>query len=165
MLVLLMCIAPAASANVTYSNLGSPQSFDNQNGWVIDGGIAGQQLAVAITPGQTVRFTDAVVAMGIIFSNLSASPIDLYLASDAAGLPGAQVSDLMLGVGQDVGPFPPGNPAMFACLGSCPVLHAGKQYWLVAEIPRLSTTSRGPSTWKWRTNPSKLRLIVNAGEA
>jgi hypothetical protein len=118
-----------ASASVVYSNLGTPQAFDDQNGWVVDGGVvAGQQLAVAFTPGSTVQFTDATVAMGILFSNLTGSPLDLYLAANSAELPGSQIADLILGTGENIGPFLPGNLATLLCAAARPSLKGGTQY-------------------------------------
>jgi len=151
---LLGLLVSPAGATVVYSNLGSPQEFDTQNGWVVDGGVvAGQQLAVAFTPGSTVQFTDATVAMGIIFSNLAGSPLDLSLAANSAGLPGAPITDLMLGSGQSIGPFLPGNLATFVCAASCPVLNGGTQYWLVAQIPNLDLDHfESQAAWNWIVN-------------
>jgi PEP-CTERM motif len=133
--LLLGAATVAANASITYSNLGSPPQFDDQNGWLVDGGVvAGQMLAVAFTPSQTVQPTQAMLAMGIIFSNLPQSPIGLSLALDSSGLPGGMLAGLQLAPGQSIGPFLPGNLVNFVCTGPCPVLNAGQQYWLVAQI-------------------------------
>jgi hypothetical protein len=142
-----------AQSSVVYSNLGSPPQFDPLNGWVLDGGVvAGQMLAVAFTPSQPVQFADAQLALGIIFTNLAGSPIDVYLAADASGLPGSQLADFALGTGQNIGPFPPGNLATFVCSGPCPTMSGGKQYWLVAQIPNLSLNYfESQAEWNWNT--------------
>jgi hypothetical protein len=66
--------------------------------------------------GQSVQ-CNAVVAMGIVFTNVSGLPLDVSLADDSSGLPGAQLADLALSRGQSIGPFPPGNPATFVRSG------------------------------------------------
>jgi hypothetical protein len=141
----------ANAGSIIYSNLGNPAQFDDQNGWVVDGGVvAGQMLAVAFTPGQTVQPVHVQVAMGIVFTNLTSSPIDLYLAADAAGLPGSQIVDLQLAGGQNIGPFLPGNLAAFICGGGCPMLTGGTQYWLVAQVPNLSQDHfETQAEWNW----------------
>jgi hypothetical protein len=127
-----------ARASVIYSNLGSPPQFNPGNGWHLDGGaLVGQMLAVAFTPSATVRVADAQLALGIVFTNLSQSPIVPYLALDAGGLPGTQLVGLTLASGQSIGAFPPGNLATFICSSPCPMVNAGQQYWLVVQIPNL----------------------------
>ena len=81
-------VLQGGSLTTVYSNLGAPPGFDEQDGWLLDGGVvSGQMLAVAFTSGQTAQFADARLALGIIFSNLLQSPLDVYLAMDAPGLP------------------------------------------------------------------------------
>ena len=81
-----------AHASVIYSNLGSPPQFDQGNGWTVDGGaLVGQMLAVAFTPSATDQVADAQLALGIVFTNLSQSPIVAYLASDSGGVPSTQL--------------------------------------------------------------------------
>jgi hypothetical protein len=152
LVVSFVTLAPA-QASIVYSNLGSPPQFDEQNGWVADGGVvAGQMLAVAFTPSQTLSFSEAQLALGIIFTNLSQSPLSVYFASDNLGLPGADIGDLMLGTGQSVGPFLPGNLATFVCSGSCVTLQSGNQYWLVIGIPNLNLDYfNSQAEWNWNT--------------
>jgi hypothetical protein len=151
LLGLVFLVLLPAQASVVYSNLGSPPQFDQGNGWVADGGVvAGQELAVAFTPSQTLQFADAQLALGIISTNLSQSPLSVYLASDNVGLPGADVGDLMLGTGQSIGPFPPGNLATFVCSGVCATLQAGTQYWLVVAVPNLNSDYfNSQAAWNW----------------
>ncbi len=143
--------AATASASIAYSNLGSPPQFDDQNGWLVDGGVvAGQMLAVAFTPSQTIQPTQAQLALGIIFSNLPQSPIDVSLAMDASGLPGSQLNDLQLGSGQSIGAFLPGNLVNFVCSGTCPTLNAGQQYWLVAQVLGFGQDAfESQGEWNW----------------
>ena len=151
LLALSLVALATAEASVVYSNLGSPPQFDQQNGWVVDGGVvAGQMLATAFTPSQSYTFSDAQIALGIIFTNLSRSPLSVYLASDILGLPGSDIGDLVLGTGQGVGPFPPGNLATFVCSGPCATLYAGTQYWLVIAIPNLNLDYfNSQAEWNW----------------
>jgi hypothetical protein len=148
-----LVVLATAQASVIYSNLGSPPQFDEQNGWLVDGGVvAGQMLAVAFTPSQTLQFADAQLALGIIFTNLNRSPLSVYLASDSLGLPGADIGNLTLGINQSVGPFPPGNLATFVCSGSCVTLQSGTQYWLVVGIPNLNLDYfNSQAEWNWNT--------------
>ena len=144
-------VLATAQASVIYSNLGSPPQFDQQNGWLADGGVvAGQMLAVAFTPSQTLQFADAQLALGIIFTNLNQSPLSVYLSSDNVGLPGADIGDLTLGTGQSVGPFPPGNLATFVCSGSCVTLQSSTPYWLVIAVPNLNIDYfNSQAEWNW----------------
>jgi hypothetical protein len=136
MLALLLWAGTAtANASVAYSNLGTPPQFDDQNGWLVDGGVvAGQMLAVAFTPSQTIQPTQAQLALGNIFSNLAQLPIEVSLAMDSSGLPGGLLAGLHLGGGQSIGPFLPGNLVNFVCSSACPTLNAGQPYWLVVQV-------------------------------
>src|SRR5450631_3879106 len=109
-IALLLCVGAAtANASVIDSNLGSPAQFDDQNGWLVDGGVvAGQMLAVAFTPSQSIQPTQARLALGNIFSNLAQAPIDVSLALDSSGLPGGWLAGFQLGGGQSISPFLPG---------------------------------------------------------
>ena len=72
LLALSLVALATAEASVVYSNLGSPPQFDQQNGWVVDGGVvAGQMLATAFTPSQSYTFSDAQIALGIILDRKS----------------------------------------------------------------------------------------------
>ena len=150
----LLTLAPAQASTI-YSNLGSPPQFDPQNGWLVDGGVvAGQMLAVAFTPTYTSGFADAQLALGNIFTNLAGSPIDVYVAMDSSGLPGSSLANLVLANGQSIGPFPPGNLAIYVCSGGCPILFAGVQYWLVAQIPNVDRDHfNSQAEWNWNTLP------------
>jgi PEP-CTERM motif len=151
-IALLLCVGMAtANASIAYSNLGTPPQFDDQNGWLLDGGVvAGQMLAVAFTPSQTIQPTQAMVAMGIIFSNLPQSPIYLSLALDSSGLPGGFLAGLILGPGQTIGSFLPGNLVNFVCAGPCPTLNAGQQYWLEAQILGFGQDAfESQAEWNW----------------
>ena len=136
MLALLLWAGTAtANASVAYSNLGTPPQFDDQNGWLVDGGVvAGQMLAVAFTPSQTIQPTQAQLALGNIFSNLAQLPIEVSLAMDSSGLPGGWLAGMHLAGGQSIGPFLPGNLVNFICSGTCPTLTGGQQYWLVVQM-------------------------------
>jgi hypothetical protein len=153
LLVFSLLAFATAQASIIYSNLGSPPQFDPLNGWVADGGVvAGQMLAVAFEPSQTVQFADAQLALGIIFTNLPQSPLSVYIAADNSGLPAADMGDLTPGANQSIGPFPPGNLATFLCSGSCTTLQAGSQYWLVIGIPNLNSDYfNSQAEWNWNT--------------
>jgi hypothetical protein len=142
----------ARASTVAYSNLGTPPAFDPQNGWTVEGGVeAGQMLAVAFTPADAVNFADAQLALGIIFSNLSTSPLDVYLASNISGLPGGDLADLSLEAGQSVGAWPAGNLVTYGC-SVCPNLNAGTQYWLVVDIPNVNEDYfESQAAWNWNT--------------
>jgi hypothetical protein len=136
LLALSLAALATAQASVIYSNLGSPPQFDQQNGWLVDGGVAGgQTIAAAFTPSRNYSFSKAQIALGIISSNLSQSPFSVYLASDNQGLPGADIGDLW--TPDAIGPFPPSTLATFVCLTTCSGFSAGTQYWLVVAVPNL----------------------------
>jgi PEP-CTERM motif len=154
-IALLLCVGAAtANASVIYSNLGSPAQFDDQNGWLVDGGVvAGQMLAVAFTPSQSIQPTQARLALGNIFSNLAQAPIDVSLALDSSGLPGGWLAGFQLGGGQSIGPFLPGNLVNFVCTGTCPTLNAGQQYWLVVQVSGVGLNYfESQGEWNWNVN-------------
>jgi len=152
--LLLWAGTAAANASVAYSNLGSPPQFDDQNGWLVDGGVvAGQMLAVAFTPSQMIQPTQAQLALGNIFSNLAQIPIDVSLALDSSGLPGGLLAGLQLAGGQNIGPFLPGNLVNFVCSSACPTLNAGQQYWLVVQVVGTGLdVFESQGEWNWNVN-------------
>ncbi len=135
---------------VVFSNLGSMPQYDPANGWTVDGGAdAGQILAAAFTPTDGIVFSDAQLPVGLIFTNLAASPLDVYLAADQGGLPGAAITDLSLAAGQTVGAWPPAGPVTYNCT-VCPALNAQTQYWLVVQIPNLNPDDFiSEAAWNW----------------
>jgi hypothetical protein len=145
-------VGAARASTLVFSNLGSPPAFDPEDGWTVDGGVAGgQMLAVAFTSAIGVTFEDAQLPLGIIVSNLSTSPLGVYLASNANGAPGADLANLSLAAGQTVGGWPPGNLVTYGC-GVCPALHAGIEYWLVVDIPNLNQDYfASQAAWNWNT--------------
>jgi PEP-CTERM motif len=147
-------VTVTANASITYSNLGTPPQFDDQNGWLVDGGVvAGQMLAVAFTPSQMTQPTQAELALGNIFSNLAQIPIDVSLALDSSGLPGGWLAGFQLGSGQSIGGFLPGNLVNFVCSGTCPILNAGQQYWLVVQIAGTGLdVFESQGEWNWNVN-------------
>jgi len=149
-LAALLAAGQAAHASVVFSNFGSPAQFDPNNGWGLDGGaIAGQMLAVQFTPASDDTLRAVNLALGIAFTNLGQSPITVYLAADAAGLPGADLADLTtLGT---VGSFPPGGVVTYICQ-TCTALNSGTPYWVVAAIPNSDTDHfLSQASWNWNT--------------
>lgn len=144
--------AQAGSLVTVYSNLGSPPQFDQLFSWQLDGGVvAGQEAAVAFTPLQTVYFANAQLAVGSIFSNLTSLPLDVSLAADSSGAPGLQLDDLTPGAGQSVDSWPVTTAVTYLC-STCPILSAGSQYWLVAQIPDLGNDYfESQAGWSWNT--------------
>jgi hypothetical protein len=138
------------ASTIIAGNLGSPPLFDPQNGWTVDGGVqAGQMLAVAFTSSQAEILADARLPLGIIFSDLAVSPLGVYLAANADGLPGADIANLSLESGQRIGAWPPGNLVTYTC-SACPTLTAGTQYWLVVDIPDLNGNYfESQAAWNW----------------
>jgi len=146
------CGGAARASALVFSNLGSPPTFDPQDGWTVDGGVSGgQMLAVAFTAVNGVTFEDAQLPLGIIVSDLSTSPLGVYLASNVNGLPGADLANLSLESGQTVGAWPPGNLVTYGCT-VCPALNAGIEYWLVVDIPNLNQDYfESQAAWNWNT--------------
>jgi hypothetical protein len=90
--------------------------------------------------------------LGISFTNLSQSPIDVFLADDSGGLPNSDLADLTPLPGQSVGAFPPGNLVTFAC-STCPLLVAGTPYWIVVGIPNTDLDHfETTAVWNWNTS-------------
>ncbi len=102
-------------------------------------------------PTVTEMLADAQLPMGTIFSNLTVSPLQVYLAADVSGLPGQDLSDLTLASGQSVAAWPAGNLVTYGCT-ACSMLDEGTQYWLVAGIPNLSTDHfESVAAWNWNS--------------
>jgi hypothetical protein len=129
-----------ADSITVYSNLDSSAGFVPIQGWVVDGGLAADQvIANAFTPSQTVSLADAQLALGSIFG---LDTVSVVLESSADGLPDSVLADLTEQSGL-VG-FPAGGLVEYTC-SACPVLEAGVQYWLVAQEPDADTVAE----WNW----------------
>jgi len=151
-LALACCALSMAHAGVIYSNLGTPAQFDGVNGWEVDGGVdGGQMIAAQFISITTAPLIGVRLALGISFTNLANSPIEVYIASDSAGLPGAVFANLSAVTGETPGSFPTGNFVDFVCTG-CPLLIAGTSYWVVAGIPNADLDHfETQAEWNWNT--------------
>ncbi|HEV2175977.1 MAG TPA: choice-of-anchor R domain-containing protein [Terriglobia bacterium] len=134
---------PAQADTITvFTNLGLGGSFNTLQGWDVDGGITGAQaIADAFTPSLTTMLSSAELALGL---NLGSGSVNVYIESDSAGLPGVIIATLIQQ--GSLGGFPPGALVDFTCT-ACPLLEAGVQYWLVAQVSDPSTAIE----WNWNS--------------
>ncbi len=127
-LTLLFC-ATAGATDVLYTTLGPGGQYDTASGYFVDGSnYYNQVLSMNFTPNATENLADAVLALGNYAG--SNSPINLYLQSDAGGMPGATLATLTQQ--GTIQPFSGGGGLVtFNCSG-CGQITAGTQYWLTA---------------------------------
>jgi hypothetical protein len=145
---LLFITSSAVRADVVFDNFGPGMTFPVA-GLVLQGESVGNignvdQAASFITGANEVFVTD--VKLGIYVSSPANSPfdgrgpLDIIIASDAAGLPGAAISTRTLNVNTYL------DQIVDASFGGAVHLDPGTQYWIIADA---KTTFDGA----WEDNP------------
>jgi hypothetical protein len=119
----------SAKADVLYSTLGPNDEFDAANGYFVDGSnFFNQVIASPFTVSSSATLGDAMLGLNN-FSG-SNSPVNVFLESDAGGMPGIILATLT-----QSGTIPPFNSetlTMFTPTTSF-ALQTGVTYWLVAQ--------------------------------
>lgn len=124
-----MLSSMSAMAGTLYTTLGPGGAYDSSNGYFVDGSnFFNQVIASPFTVSSTATLTGAQLGLGNFAG--SNNPINLFVESDAGGVPGSILASLT-----QVGTIPPFGAGMtltsFTCSG-CLTLTTGTQYWLVA---------------------------------
>ena len=125
---------PGLGQILLHSNFGSGGAFDTGHGWIVGGGF--DQVIASVFASSDVEFAAAQLAM---FS-LGGTTAHLSLLDDQGGAPGAIIDTL---TEQDAIVEHP-SVVTFTC-NSCPTLHSGHQYWLVA------TEGDGETGWDFNS--------------
>ena len=137
------------AAAVLYSNLGPNGQYGTGGGYALSGANFGSQATgMSFYPNANMNLLDAVLALGFYRGNNS--PINVYLEGDASGFPGSILDDLT-----QIGNIPPlpGGLITFDCT-SCPLLQAGKEYWLVAVEPDANSDQTWMFAYQYPTQES-----------
>ncbi|MGH8100154.1 MAG: choice-of-anchor R domain-containing protein [Chthoniobacterales bacterium] len=119
----------SSKADVLYSTLGPNDEFDASNGYFVDGSnFFNQVIASPFTVSMTATLGDAMLGLNNFAG--SNSPVNVFVESDAGGMPGS-----ILGTLTQSGIIPPFNSetlTLFTPTTSL-TLTAGVTYWLVAQ--------------------------------
>jgi hypothetical protein len=131
---------------VMYSSFGPTNSFD-PNCWSA-GANAHADWFVPSVSG-TLSVIEIAVEPSYVRKGMekTAGDLDLFLAQDESGFPGAVLERFSLAAGAPNSP-PPSLPLVFKSVAQ-PKLQAGVKYWLGAK-------SSGPGEWTWHFGDRKL---------
>jgi hypothetical protein len=127
----MICSVSASAGTILYSTLGPNGEYDGSSGYFVDGSnFFNQVMANPFTLSSGATVGDAVLALGNFAGGNS--PVNVYIESDAGGLPGSIIAQLtqqgtILPFGNGAG----GGLVTFTCSGVGCTLGAGN-YWLVA---------------------------------
>lgn len=142
----------AARADTLYSTLGPSGEFDASNGYFVDGSnFFNQVMASPFTVSSTATLTNAMLGL----NNFSGgnNPVNLFVESDAGGMPGA-----ILGALTQVGTIPPFNTQSLTTFTSTGLaLTAGTVYWLVAQ----ETDPGTEQAWDYAFNDATNTIAFN----
>jgi hypothetical protein len=124
-LLLVFLVPPAKADPVIFSNLVSGGSLVTNGGFGIGPGIPGDGVALAaqFIPSSTSIFTSATLPLG---SNVGTPMADVFLMTDASGVPGTILESFITNTGLST------TTGQFFTLNSVlnPELMGGTPYWL-----------------------------------
>src|SRR5262249_22932343 len=127
--------------NIVFTNVTGPlhHKYNNTTGYFVDGStFFNQVLGQGFTPSSSVTFSDVIMPMGVYTlggGENNAGTINVYLESDAGGLPGSIIEGPLTRC-QGISNFNDGlggNFVEFDCTSCTTVLNAGTMYWIVAQ--------------------------------
>lgn len=143
----------SAKASVLYSTLGPNDEFDSTNGYFVDGSnYFNQVIASPFTVSSTASLADVMVGLNNYAGNNS--PVNLFIASNASGMPGSILGSLTQA--GTIPPFGSGTLTMFTPDSSLTLL-SGTTYWLVAQ----ETDSGTEQTWDYAYNDPTNNIAFN----
>ncbi len=131
-LLLLAALAATSRADIVFNNFGAGDSF-SASGRIIQGESVGTignvDQAAAFTVGAIpARLTGITLGIGVDGPpNTGTGPLDIILAADAAGSPGAALRTLPLNVNST------GDQTVSVSDGGTLVLAANTTYWVIAD--------------------------------
>ena len=140
---------PKAMGEV-FSSLSSSNTYLKTSGWAV--GLNAH--AESFVPSASGAFSMMEAAIEPSYNRVgrekTAGDLDIYLARDEGGFPGAVLERFSIPAD------PPSSPPPFVPLAietvTRPQLEAGVKYWLCAGCP-------GPGSWMWRFNDRNLMQI------
>jgi hypothetical protein len=141
----LLAFASATRADVIFNNFGPGDTFPD-SGRILQGeavgNIANVDQAVGFTVGpNNVDLTDIRIGIGVFDSPINGTgPLDIILAADAAGLPGAALRTYSFNINST------GEQIVHASGGSLLQLNANTPYWVIAD-------AKGTFDGGWEFNP------------
>ncbi len=147
-----MLSAVTASAGTLYTTLGPGGAFDTGNGYLVEGSnFSNQVIADPFSTSTTATFTNALLALGHYEGNNS--PMNVYIESDAGGMPGTILATLTQQ--GSISEFPPGALVNFTGAGI--TLTAGTTYWLVAQ----QADPNSGDEWNYSYNDQQGNIAFN----
>ncbi len=142
----------SARADVLYSTLGPNDEFDAANGYFVDGSnFFNQVIASPFTVSSAAMLDDAMLGLNNFAG--SNSPVNVFVESDAGGMPGIILATLT-----QSGVIPPFNSetlTLFTPTGS--LLLAPGTYWLVAQ----ETDPATEQTWDFSFGDTQNGIAFN----
>jgi hypothetical protein len=130
--VLVAAVAATARADVIFNNLGAGDSF-SAGGLILEGESVGMtadvdQAAAFTVGGSGAYLTGITLGVGVSDSPVNGSgPLDVILAADSGGLPGAALRTLPINVNTT------GDQTVSVSDGGTLLLTAGTTYWVIAD--------------------------------
>jgi hypothetical protein len=136
--VLALFFGGAARADVIFNNFGPGDSYTTNQGWTISGPTGAppgfvQGDAFSIPAGPDLQLDRIRLAVGHV---TGPNQVIVTLRADAGGLPGAVLETFNF---TNLGAFGQNNPPLSADSVLHPLLHAGAQYWLIADPGNAAT--------------------------
>lgn len=142
----------SARADVLYTTLGPGNAFDYMNGYFVDGSnYFNQVIGSPFTISSASTVTDALLGLNNYAG--SNSPVNLFIETDAGGMPGTIVGSLtQMGT---IPPFPTNSLTTFTANGSLNL--AAGNYWLVAQ----ETDANTEQAWDYAYNDATNNVAFN----
>jgi hypothetical protein len=142
----LLTLASAVRADVVFNNFGPGDTFPN-SGRLLQGeavnniGNVDQAVGFTVPGSNNYDLTDIRIGIGVFDSPINGEgPLDIILAADAGGLPGAALKTYSLNINST------GEQIAHASGGAALQLYANTQYWVIAD-------SKGTFDGGWEFNP------------
>lgn len=163
---LLLVSSPPLFADVVFSNFGPGMTFGD-SGFILQGpdvhNIGDVDQAASFTTGASSAFLTSI-SLGIFVSSPANSPfdgrgpIDIIVASDAAGVPGAMLQSTIVNVNSYL------KQVITAPMGGTLELAPNTKYWVIADTKGTfdgawnlnSTNEMGPSAGRANLGPWSL---------
>jgi hypothetical protein len=138
---LMVSLATVAKGDIVFTNLGPGGTFDCCGGYGINGSSESPEYAVAaeFVPTADFLFTDAELALSV---NAGTASADVYLMTDASGVPGTILEQWTV---SGLQPTPTGTLFTVDSILNLE-LQTGVPYWLAVTAPDAT------SSVSWRRN-------------
>jgi hypothetical protein len=131
--LLVLSLSSAARADVIFNNFGTGDTFPD-SGRIVQGeavnniGNVDQAVGFTVPASNNYDLTDIRIGIGVFSSPFNGEgPLDIILAADSGGLPGAALKTFSLNINST------GEQIAHASGGATLQLNAGTQYWVIAD--------------------------------